>query len=283
MTKPYSTLLLLGLLVGLHGGCFSASKDKPSNPGAGAQTSEELSGLPCDVSKLLAEKCMECHGARPQQGAPSLGSYGLLTAKDKSGKTYAEIATERFRDEKAPMPPDDPLSDAEIAKFQKWVDSGEPTGTCDGVDDVFNVPEQCSSNVQWTRKDRGSQLMHPGDECIDCHNKHDDAPFFTIAGTLYPTAHEPDDCNGVNGTSAGAKVVITDKNGKVQTLSVNAAGNFYSTRSVALPYRAKVVVGDQEREMDDEQKSGDCNGCHTQQGDNNQGGDNKAPGRIILP
>lgn len=282
MAKPLSTLLVLGVLAGCFSGCFSKDADKPAAPTT-TQASDALSGLPCDVSTLLADKCMECHGAHPQKGAPSLGSYALLTAKDKSGRTYAEIAADRIRDENSPMPPDNPLPASQIAKFVKWVESGAEPGTCDGVEDPFDVPEQCTSNVQWTRRDRGSSLMHPGGACIECHDKHLDAPSFTIGGTVFPTGHEPTDCNGVDGTKTAAKVIITDANGKSLSLSVNAAGNFYTTKPVALPYRAKVIVGDQEREMDVEQKSGDCNGCHTQQGTNNQGGDEKAPGRIILP
>ena len=46
---------------------------------------------------------------------------------------------------------------------------------------------------------------------------------------------------------------------------------------LALPYRAKVVVGGRERVMLTPQTNGDCNACHT------QAGAEGAPGRIIVP
>lgn len=119
--------------------------------------------------------------------------------------------------------------------------------------------------------------MHPGVACINCHATKFDAPRFTIAGTVFPTEHEPDDCNGLSGTTSGVKVVITGADGKVLTLPVNAVGNFYTTTAVAKPFKAKVVAGTKERAMNAAQTSGDCNSCHTETGANN------APGRIAAP
>lgn len=135
----------------------------------------------------------------------------------------------------------------------------------------------CTSNTQWMNGDHGSPLMHPGVACITCHATKSDAPTFVIGGTVYPTSHEPNDCNGVN-TSVGAVVVITDASGKAHTLPVNAAGNFYlEGGAIPLPFHAKVVVGGREQAMATAQTSGDCNSCHT------QAGANAAPGRILAP
>lgn len=99
-----------------------------------------------------------------------------------------------------------------------------------------------------------------------------------IGGTVYPTAHEPDDCNGASGSSlGGASVIITGANGATLTLPVNSVGNFYTGQSVAVPFTAKVVVGNAVRAMVTPQTNGDCNSCHTESGANN------APGRIMLP
>ncbi len=111
--------------------------------------------------------------------------------------------------------------------------------------------------------------MAPGDTCQSCHNS------FAIAGTVYPSAHEPTDCIG-DGTGA-LSVVITDAAGNVQTLAVNAAGNFYSTKAVITPFHAKVVSKTAERDMTATQMSGDCNLCHSVMGANG------APGRIMEP
>jgi hypothetical protein len=111
--------------------------------------------------------------------------------------------------------------------------------------------------------------MDPGDTCPSCHST------FQLAGTVYPTADEPTDCDGVTGSNLS--VVITDANGNVQTLAVNAAGNFYSTKAVVFPFHAKVVSQTAEREMVATQSTGDCNYCHSPMGLNG------APGRIMSP
>jgi hypothetical protein len=91
-----------------------------------------------------------------------------------------------------------------------------------------------------------------------------------------PTAHEPDLCNGANGTNS-AQVVITGSDGVSTTLTPNGVGNFYYTGAVAKPFHAKVTYQGRERDMAAAQTSGDCNSCHTQTGAMS------APGRLILP
>ena len=118
--------------------------------------------------------------------------------------------------------------------------------------------------------------MAPGEACISCHSRGE-GPRLSIAGTEYPTAHEPDDCNGGNGVSGPPTIVITDANGNSINLLPNAAGNFYTRSSIALPYRAKITAGGNERAMSAAQTSGDCNSCHTESGANG------APGRIMAP
>jgi hypothetical protein len=117
--------------------------------------------------------------------------------------------------------------------------------------------------------------MDPGKACIACHNSGE-GPRFTLAGTVYPTGHEPDLCYGADGAN-GAMVVATGADGKVVTVLPNATGNFTYAGALALPYRAKVVFMGRERVMAAAQTSGDCNACHTQTGAMN------APGRILLP
>ena len=124
----------------------------------------------------------------------------------------------------------------------------------------------CTSMMNWSGA-TGS-TMEPGVSCNSCHNHA-----FTIAGTVYPTAHEPNLCYGVNG-STGVRVVITGADGKKLTLTPSASGNFYSNTAVAKPFTAKVTNGSASRPMVASQQSGDCNSCHT------QNGASSAPGRI---
>ena len=145
----------------------------------------------------------------------------------------------------------------------------------------------CTSMTYWTQGDQKSDFMHPGRACIDCHVAGGKAfqRSFDVAGTVYPTAHEPDDCNGVNVT--GATVVITDANGQEHPLPVNSAGNFFHAdlfgfAKFPMPIKAKVVYQGKERVMSTPQMSGNCNSCHTAEG--SSGGPGVAsPGRIMLP
>jgi hypothetical protein len=153
-----------------------------------------------------------------------------------------------------------------------------------GSSDPLNAAPTCTSGKTWTLGDRGSSLMHPGGACMTCHAKNPNAPLFSIAGTVFPSGHEPDDCNGANGATLGLQVVITDAKSKVTTLGVNSVGNFYSFDpsqggpAIAFPIHAKVVEnGGKERAMTAAQSNGDCNSCHT------QNGANSAPGRIAAP
>jgi hypothetical protein len=261
--------------------------------------------VPADVQALIVNRCIACHGNPPAQDVPaSLTSFAELTARSKSDptKTNAQLALARLQDSTKPMPPA-PLSRAsaaEIAALQKWVAAGTPKGTCpdggvpdgggaDGgagfdvgpIVDPFAAAPVCTSNRMWTNGNSGSQQMNPGRGCIACHSMGR-GPGFSVAGTLYPTAHEPDLCNGVNGTTARAQIVIVGANGQQVTLTPNSAGNFDSSTNIMKPYKAKVVYMGRERAMITAQTSGDCNSCHTQNGAMPTG-TMKAPGRILLP
>jgi hypothetical protein len=258
----------------------------------------------CDVLALLRAKCQSCHSNPPSpRSVPmSLVTYADLVAPAVSDptKTTAAMCVERMQNTVTPMPPAPaaPATAADVAVMQAWIDAGMPS-TCDAppagsagagagtggtgvVANPYDTPVVCTSNKQWTGGNDGSANMHPGGACINCHSSgggEEQGPSFAFAGTVYPTAHEPDDCNGLNGSSTMAQVIVTDANGAMITMNVNSVGNFsYSSRTaVALPYHAKVVSNGQERAMTAAQQSGDCNSCHTENGAND------APGRIMAP
>lgn len=292
------------------------ANSSPNNGGAGAQAATSdggaadfvapvgaaLLGLPCDIQILLANRCQTCHGSTPALGTPSsLVTYQNLTGPSKLDptKTEAVMAVSRMQNTTLPMPPapGTRVTAAEVGAIQAWIAAGYPSGSCavpsdggvagdaggadggvsDGgpVNDPLLVPATCTSKTNWTSGNRGSGSMNPGMACINCHARGE-GPRFSIAGTVYPTAHEPDRCNGANGNT-GARVVITGADGKAITLTPNAAGNFSSNATVAKPYRAKVTYMGRERLMIAAQTSGDCNSCHTQMGAT------MAPGRLLLP
>jgi len=274
----------------LPGSGGSAGAGGSSSGGASGGRDAGVPGgtLPCDVQTLLVSRCDSCHGTAPSGGAPrSLVTYADLTSADpaNTSMTEAEVALQRMQNASSPMPPS-PASgatSAEIATLQNWISGSYPSGACGGdagppPSDPLNAPPTCTSNTTWTRGTNGSASMEPGQSCISCHaGTGGEAPKFVIAGTLYPTGHEPDNCNGVNGNT-GARVVVTGTNGTSVTLTPNSAGNFYSTTTLPPPYQAKVVSSaGVERVMSSAASTGDCNSCHT------QNGTNSAPGRITMP
>jgi hypothetical protein len=291
------------VVTGAAGAAGAAGITSPSG-GAGTQGSLPTGAcgpdvLPADVMNLLATRCIACHGNPPLGGVPaSFTSYASVTAKSKTDptKTNAQLAVERLQSATMPMPPA-PLmraTAAELATLQQWVAAGSPAAACaPGVDagasgdgsvsipDPFAAAPLCTSKKTWTGGNKGSSAMNPGIACIACHDKGGDGPRYALAGTLYPTAHEPDLCDGVP-NNAGAQIVIVGANGQTVTMTPNTAGNFFYQGALSLPYQAKIVYMGRERAMIEPQTSGDCNACHTQDG-SMPSGTLKAPGRILLP
>lgn len=145
--------------------------------------------------------------------------------------------------------------------------------------DPLNAASVCTSNNYWTFGDSGSSDMHPGGACIACHSTRPRAPQIPVGGTIFPTGHEPDDCDGLDGLANVVTVQITDAAGHVYKSRANGVGNFYidPRNSVSFPITAKVVLPDgRERVMTESQMDGDCNRCHTADGAS-------APGRIVPP
>jgi hypothetical protein len=251
----------------------------PGGAGTGADT-----GLPCDVQAILEVRCIGCHSSA---SPPPLLTYANLVAPSKTvpTKTMAQVSLDRMKATTGVMPPLPavPPTPAEIATFEAWVAASSPKGAVcvapvDGGAPVVDAGPNpyasapiCTSGKLW--KSGNNTSMRPGEACQACHQKQG-GPGYTIAGTVYPTAHEPKDCNGSPGPMT---VVVTDKNAKVVSITTNAVGNFASSAQLAAPFNVKVVSGNKTRAMVGALTSGDCNSCHT------QAGANGAPGRILAP
>ena len=160
-----------------------------------------------------------------------------------------------------------------------------PAGSCEGVTPPPGTgepaPTVCTSGQKFpVQFDDGSPDMNPGLPCRACHLQREEEEARFFMGTVYPTLHEEDRC--YSNVPAGTRVEIIDANGNVAlTLPVRPRGNFMSTSlnaGIALPFTARVVspTGGVTQMMTP-QTTGDCNGCHTEQGANG------APGRILLP
>ena len=303
MRAASPSLLLLFLAVGTgatFGACaeedpgFRVSDDTDPKP-----ATEAGKGLPCDVAKLLNDYCGACHSDPPRGGSKtSLLTYEQLTQPSSSDPsiTLAEDALHRMQNSTSPMPPTGLLDAATIEPFARWISDGMPETECGEEltppDNPYDTPLVCTSNRYWTDGHEGDEEMHPGHACIACHadpdafgagddddddeeEEDDDIPMYSIAGTVYPTAHEPNDCYGASDGSLF--VLVEDADGVMATLVPNEAGNFFTDAPLRAPYRVKVVRGDASRAMTELAEHGDCNACHTQDGTED------APGRIMAP
>lgn len=260
-----------------------ASKPEPAvDAGALTAASGGPSGLPCGIDSLLQQHCRSCHGTRLIGGAPmTLNSYADLLTTSPTNKALTNAQRSLQLMQASTMPPGGGLTASDLTLFSLWVQSGTTMGSCESAAtdggvavDPYDTPVVCSSSKMWTGGNRESPLMHPGGACISCHSRGE-GPKFALAGTLFPSAHEPDDCNG--SSASGVSVVVTDANGAEHTLSPNAVGNFYLPGTIKTPYMAKLTYQGRTRVMAGKQTDGDCNSCHTVSGDNG------APGRLMLP
>src|SRR2546423_1651753 len=114
-------------------------------------------------------------------------------------------------------------------------DSASPSGTPSGTGRAPTTPPDRSpgrgclggagppgtSGTMGTRGPSGSGLRQPGGACNACHSRGE-GPRFAFGGTVYPSGHEPSQCNG--GGPGGAQVVVADATGRSITAPVNAAG-----------------------------------------------------------
>lgn len=243
-------------------------------------------GLPCDVARVIGEHCTICH-TRPLAGdAP----FPLVTHEDlvadliagQPSSQVAGIALGEMQSGAMPPGPAPRVPAADVQIVADWVSAGAPAGTTQCAStSPYEGTTTCTSGAHWTMGEVASPLMHPGTGCLGCHaaSATPPVPAGTLAGTVYASVHEPDDCDGVAGTDGDPIVVsVVDHDGHTISATVNAAGNFYATDPVALPIAsATVTYQGRTRAMASAQPSADCNTCHTETGLSG------APGRIVLP
>ncbi len=214
-------------------------------------------------------------GPGPDSGAGATLDSGLNFFTPDGGAT-SETDAGGVHSILVPDAGDSPVPDAGPSE-ETFPDAGGPAPVDAGPDLGDTVPDAgavCTSGVYWLLGNVGTDVMNPGQACIACHSTMNHAPTFTAAGTVYPTAHEPDNCDGV---TSGWQIVITDAAGTQTTLTPNLAGNFHTDNAIVYPYTVQIIANGFTREMITPQSTGDCNSCHTQNGANG------APGRIVEP
>lgn len=302
-----SAVLLSAVVAAVVVACSTLSLDDaplvdqlPGDRGTGTEQGAAGTGLntnlPCDVQAILENRCIACHdGTR----AIAMLKYSDLAAASptEGTKTVAQVALARMQAGTMPPRPAAPPEPDEILAFEQWVTAGLPreTKSCTdpppdaGPEPPPPVPTDagadadagnpCTSGTTWTMGNTPSPLMHPGLACNACHQIAG-GPNLRLAGTVYPTLRDPNDCYG-KAPPPDVDVVVTDADQRTFTMRVNAAGNFRQPPGGGAPpkapFRARVTDGTKTRVMNGSVTSGDCNSCHTAQGRNG------APGRILAP
>ena len=112
----------------------AGAKVPGSSGSSGGGPVTTATGLPCDVSQLLTDKCQVCHASTPKSGAgTSLVTWDDLQ-KDHEGKKVGDLVKARVHDDKSIMPPRGKLDDASMKILDGWFASGMPKseGTCRG-------------------------------------------------------------------------------------------------------------------------------------------------------
>jgi hypothetical protein len=275
----------------------------PPAGGGGAMTINPVVGTSrndpwCSVVGDVAPTCAGCHASPPRGGAPmSLLTYAdwIAHAVTQPTVVVGQLALTRMR--AGTMPPGGGATTTQIADVQAWVNGGMASSTCgatggDGgavVVDPFGSAPTCTSGRRMTTPN--GPTMRPGEACLNCHTagggggedgngggeeEDDGAVSYALGGTVYPTAHEPNDCVGaVNG--GGSVVTVLDAAGRTISLTPNAVGNFFYQGAITFPITARITRNGLSRSMTTPQTTGNCNACHTQTGAKG------APGRILEP
>jgi len=294
-----------GSITGVHGngptGAGPGGSQNGGSTGSGADGGTASDGgvvlsseLPCAAYDVLSASCWSCHGTTPAGGAPqSLATLAALQAPAPGNPTATNgaRAVVRMQSTATPMPPapNAAVPAPEVSAFGAWVNAGMPAGSCvtdSGVQppadagpppppDPLGAAPTCTSQTTWTGGTHGSANMEPGRACITCHVQ-EGGPSFDVGGTVYPTGHEPDDCNG--SAAGGAVVTVTDALGVMASfVASGVSGNFHGSAQLTFPITARVTFNGKTRAMSAAVPTGDCNSCHTQTGASS------APGRITLP
>jgi hypothetical protein len=235
-------------------GCYTGSALDPVASHGTSEVSSDDAGAPATTGTPSAEDAgtesrASSSGAGSQAGAGLSGGSGLGAGTGASSSSSS-------------------ASSSSLSASSSSSSASSSSASSAASDASANVAAVCSSGK--TYSSGTGPTMEPGVPCASCHGSK-----FAIAGTVYPTEHEPDRCDGADVT--GVTVVITDANNTTTTLTPNTVGNFNSSKALVTPFTATVTYNGKSISMTTPQTTGDCNSCHTQDGANG------APGRIVLP
>lgn len=119
-------------VMALLGACAAKTTEAPASSASGR--------LPCEIERVLAANCRDCHSSPARFGAPMpLATWSDLHGPSRSTpqKSVFEMVGVRTHDDKKPMPepPRARLGSADQKLLDDWIASGAPEATtsCDGT------------------------------------------------------------------------------------------------------------------------------------------------------
>lgn len=157
----------------------------------GTVTEAGATGLPCDVEALLTTKCATCHTSPPTAAPMALVSYEDLVAPSRSDGSIstAQASLARMKSTTSPMPPSNPLPEADIAVFEKWVLAGTPKTSCETA---ATVSRRDASAVECVLASDcpGSLVCKSGVCDIECATDKDCYPTWSCEATRCTPPHD---------------------------------------------------------------------------------------------
>lgn len=182
---------LLGMALTFNAGCQFDKVDITGDPTdtTGTDPNDTIVQSDCDpntvyfekdVFPIIASSCAKsgCHDAASHQDGVILDSYeNIMNTADirpgnPGGSDLYEHITEDDEDKRMPPPPNDPLTQEQIALIRKWIQTGAQNLTC-------NEGNACDdSNVTYTQT--VASILQKN--CVGCHN-----PNFTSGNVILST------------------------------------------------------------------------------------------------
>lgn len=110
------------------------SKPKDGTTGADAGAGNAAEAIPCEVNKVLATHCLDCHGTTPKYGASfsltTLASFRGPSDTDEDMQMHEMALSRVSATDKKRMPPvsKDALEDAELKQLTDWLKGGAKAG-----------------------------------------------------------------------------------------------------------------------------------------------------------
>ncbi len=119
----------------------------------------------------------------------------------------------------------------------------------------------CKGGESKTSSAGDNESHNMGENCLKCHNGKDEAPCFTLGGTVYDSAI-------VAPKTGGILKLYTGPNGTgdlVKTIEVDGRGNFYTSKTINFIgglYPSITSKSGNTKYMGSPIQIGTCNSCH---------------------